>query len=113
MEKITIYVDDLSKIGDGFHSMEELYQHRSSLFINLCNLLPDKAVYKHVGDEDYFLLYLELPTGQISYHLKIDYLKYLHKDIKEDNNHKWDKHTQYDVIKRLLHIPNLLNGIKN
>ncbi len=104
MDIIKIEVADLSKVSDGYHTIDELYQHRELLFINLCLMQPRKCCWKHDLSSEWFLLYLESGLGQISYHIEGKYL-YLIKDcINEDADHKWDGHESSDVLERLERI---------
>ena len=93
-----IVADDMS---DGYHTFDELYEHRCLLFLNLCFHSPERCAFK----KDYatwFCLYLETPRGQISYHIPNKYLpSVISCGIKEDADYKWDGHTSSDVIERL------------
>ena len=105
MDKIIIEVDDLTKVSDGYHTMEELYEHRHLLFISLALEVKNKYnVYYKLDEETtgWFILYIELPTGQISYHLPDNYLEYM-KDIPSEpaSLNGWDGHTSEDVLCRL------------
>lgn len=89
-------------ISDGYHTFNELYDHRCLLFINLCLMQPNKCAYKtdeHFGD--WFCLYLELPKGQISYHIPSKFQNLVSGKIKNDQNYVWDGHTSNDVLMRL------------
>lgn len=87
-------------VSDGFHTFDELYDHRCLLYINLCLAKPDKAVWMPDGP-NWFLLYLEMNTGQISYHLPMKFLPLVDGKIKRQDNYPWDKHKSADVLKRL------------
>lgn len=89
-------------ISDGYHTFDELYEHRVLLYLNLCVLMKDKASYK-VEDESYggwFVLYLETERGQISYHLPSEYLSFC-KDNFNDWHPEFDGHTSKIVADRL------------
>lgn len=87
-------------ISDGYHTFDELYEHRVLLFIRLCLAMPKRA---NIGktDGDWFILFLELPSGQISYHLHVKYLPLVTPFITSDLTEQWDGHTSADVIERL------------
>jgi hypothetical protein len=87
-------------ISDGYHTFNELYEHRILLFINLCLAMPDKAVIGKT-DGDWFVMFLKLPNGQISYHLHIKYLPYVTPHIVADLTYEWDGHVSSDVVERL------------
>lgn len=87
-------------ISDGYHTFDELYQHRCLLFVNLCLLQPDAAAWKEDLD-GWFLLYLETLKGQISYHIPFKYLNLIEGRIVNCPDYKWDGHTSSDVLERL------------
>lgn len=88
-------------ISDGYHTFNELYEHRNLLFINLCLAHKEKSFWKKdQNTAGWFVLYLETPSGQISYHIQ-EYFRPLLKDITEDPQHEWDGHKSDDVIFRL------------
>jgi len=90
-------------MSDGYHTFNELYDHRCLLFINLALLLlPHRRVYKIDPEfEGWFCLYLETTSGQISYHIPSKYLFLIEENTKRDDNYKWDGHTSKTVIERL------------
>jgi hypothetical protein len=86
-------------ISDGYHTFDELYEHRCLLFINLCLMQPEKCAWKF-DYPGWFCLYLETPKGQISYHLPVQMLRLI-TAIKKDQDYKWDGHTSQQVLERL------------
>lgn len=98
-----------SDISDGYHTFDELYEHRCLLFINLCLLRPKQA-YWRPHYEGWPLLGLQLPTGQISYHVPEKYLPLFEGKV-EKGGPEWDKHTPSDVVVRLFGIASDLKGI--
>ena len=91
------------EISDGFHTFDELYDHRCLLFINLCLLNKEKCAWKHAND-DWFVLYYETEFGQISYHIPDKYLYLISNRIKNDEDYKWDGHTSEYVIAALCNM---------
>lgn len=87
-------------ISDGYHTFEELYDHRCLLFLNLCLKDLGNCFWKP-DFEGWFCLYWESPQGQISYHLPNKLLPLVEKDIRRDDNHQWDGHKGCDVLSRL------------
>lgn len=103
---------------DGYHTFNELYDHRIALFIALCNLMtrtetnytqPNKGLScwksKLHSDgtnwEGWFIAGINTESGkQLSYHLPIDKWEEL-ESYERDRAPKWDGHTPEDVIKRL------------
>ncbi len=113
---------DKSKISDGYHTFEELYDHRNTLFISLCKALVinDEGYYedkiyktrfdfenKYCGD-GWFILGINLGKGkQISYHLPYKYWDVCKGFKSLDKVPAFDGHTSKDVLERLLQIPTI------
>lgn len=94
-------------ISDGYHSFDELYEHRAALFIRLANAHPNQAWRsRHHSDDSmfdgFFIAGINLDSGQISYHLEDRYWDYLGNVCTLDNAPEWDGHSPSDVVKRLL-----------
>lgn len=100
------------EVSDGFHSMDELYEHRHELFIALCRQLNAAGGYDvwrsklHDDDTMYpgqFVLGIHIEKGkQISYHLPIE--RWEDTAFVQETRDKapaWDKHSSQDVLKRL------------
>jgi hypothetical protein len=101
------------KTSDGYHTFDELYYHRMILFSVICN--QNKRMSwkskKHFDDkkdpmyDGYFIVGIETPLGQYSYHYKKEYWHLF--DVKEiPNAPEWDGHKPEDVV-RLLSLVNL------
>ena len=94
-------------ISDGSHSFNELYYHRMILFAVVCNKNKTKAwkSKKHADGsmyESYFIVGIETPEGQYSYHYHIDNWNFF--NVKElERAPEWDGHQPKDV-KRLLSL---------
>lgn len=88
-------------ISDGYHTFDELYEHRCLLFLNLCFHSPERCAFKR-DYKEWFCLYLETPVGQISYHIPNKYIPdVIIHGIKEMPEYQWDGHSSQDVITRL------------
>lgn len=96
---------DVGETSDGYHTFNELYEHRHNLFIALMKCYPDKSWMSKRHDDGsmykgWFIAGIETPNGQATYHLP---QKYWHicpaKVLKKAP--KWDGHTPDDVIKRI------------
>lgn len=87
-------------LSDGYHTFDELYEHRNRLFISLCLLLRGSARMGKLS-EGWFVLFLTLPTGQISYHLPERYYGRLLGRIGVDEEFVWDGHSSGDALERL------------
>jgi hypothetical protein len=108
MGKLTIECE-VGRVSDGYHTFDELYEHRCLLFINLMRSNP-KISWRANNHEDgtmfegWFIAGMKLPSGTISYHLPV------HMWTLLDNRGiattlrapKWDGHTPADVVNRLI-----------
>ena len=94
--------------SDGYHTFNELYEHRIALFIALMKSHP-KISWRANNHEDgtmfngWFIAGMHLSSGDISYHLPINKWELLDNTGIATTNKapKWDGHTPQDVIKRL------------
>lgn len=98
-------------ISDGYHTFDELYHHRMILFATICNVYKEHSwkSWKHNDGtmyEDYFIVGVDTPQGQYSYHYHKDNWDYF-KVIERPNAPKWDGHQPKD-IKRLLSLNDLM-----
>ena len=108
MDKLIIPIEKVGEVSDGYHTFDELYDHRCHLFIALmrsnssiswrANNHEDGTMY-----QGWFVAGMNLPTGTISYHLPSWMWKMLDGcGMGTVNNAPaWDGHTPEDVIKRL------------
>lgn len=93
--------------SDGYHTFDELYDHRIALFIALITTtdLYSWRSFKHDDGSKYdgwFIAGIDLPTGTISYHLPEKYWDRLTGYCEPlDKAPKWDGHTPADVVERL------------
>ena len=93
---------------DGYHTFDELYEHRILLFIELCRRMNGVvwcSVLHSDGSkyEDWFILGIHKGEGfQITYHLPSRYWDEV-CDFAEvlEKAPKYDGHTSDDIIKRL------------
>jgi hypothetical protein len=97
--------DDTNAISDGYHTFGELYEHRQALFIALAKTNPRFAWRCKQHDDGtmydgWFIAGMELPTGQISYHLPIKAWRKLDGVLTVERP-QWDGHTSLDVVVRL------------
>lgn len=106
-------------VSDGYHTMDELYEHRIQLFITLCKFLKKAQAQdgqigifsqpwrsRRHGDgtifEGWFIMGINKEPGtQISYHLPDS--KWAETDFVETLNNApvFDGHTSNDVLSRL------------
>lgn len=102
------------QVSDGYHTFEELYEHRYALFIALANTLfthnlADVYIAEANADgttwDESFLCVVNAPNGQISYHLPNRLRKELSEDMPVfETDDQYDGHTSQDVIERLLKL---------
>jgi len=97
----------ISQVSDGFHTFDELYQHRHYLFILWVNtnqwyLHPWKSLLHDDGSkfDGWFIAGASLPAGTISYHLPMKYWDLLEAQEME-RAPEWDGHTSLDVLSRM------------
>jgi len=112
---------DKGKISDGYHTFEELYDHRNVLFINLCQSIRDwnserisddesEGIWKtrfdfegkYCGD-GWFIMGLGMNKGeQITYHLPFKFWDKCKFAKTLDKVPAFDEHNSKDVFERLL-----------
>lgn len=110
---LTVEGDDEMSVSDGYHTIEELYDHRVELFLTLCRILSADTksqpliwrTKKHFDGskfDGWFILGIEIRAGkQITYHLPLsrwDDAGFALTIIKAP---EFDHHTPNDVLKRL------------
>ncbi len=94
-------------ISDGYHTFDELYEHRCLLWIALCRRNPwqFEAVWYPEHFEGWDLLTAETDAGQISYHVPMKYRPLYENHIcKALTLPHFDGHTSADVVKRLTEL---------
>lgn len=121
--------EDQMQVSDGYHTMDELYDHRISIYIALCKKV--QSIYKTIesfkGDvsrypfvwrskrhsdgeicfgtgTQYVLGIGEEKGKQITYHVPIERWEETDFAITLDQAPEWDGHSSSDVIDRLKEI---------
>lgn len=114
---------------DGYHTFDELYDHRITLFIALCRILArdgeaaydrgdERGIYWRNGNvwrskqhydgstfDGWFIMGLRSDAGyQITYHLPLSRWEETDFAFTLKNAPEWDGHTSDDVIKRLKNL---------
>lgn len=92
---------DMGEVSDGYHTFNELYEHRCLLFLALC-AASDSDDCAWVADHypGWDCVFLWTDCGQISYHVPAKYrAAYVH--CRQEQESPWDGHTSADVIERL------------
>ena len=99
--KFEFDVERIGLIGDGYHTLDDLYYHRMVLFSIICNTYKDKAwkSLKHSDGtmyDDYFIVGVVTPQGDYTYHYHIDHWGDF--DVKEIASAPvWDGHKPEDI----------------
>lgn len=98
---------DASKVSDGYHTFEELYEHRYELFLQVVKANKKDAwifLENHDGTKwkNWIGVGIFKRKGcQITYHLPIKYLDRLDGIEVHVRNPYYDGHTSQDVLNRL------------
>ncbi len=93
--------ENKGQISDGYHTFDELYEHRMVLFSIICNQNKDKAwksKLHHDGTmyENYFIVGLNTSLGQYSYHYHME--NWDHFNVKElELAPEWDGHKPENI----------------
>ena len=103
---IAVPTEGVGEVSDGFHTFNELYSHRTELFILLMKQNYPKAWRAKVHEdgsmfEGYFIAGIHTPAGDISYHLEEKYWDSLNGMITLEKAEPFDGHTPEDVANRL------------
>jgi hypothetical protein len=100
--------EERGQVRDNYHSFNELYAHRCTIFAALCSMHP--AAWKSRLHSDgssfpgWFIAGIHRGKGkQITYHLPIDYWLRCHAEEMEMAP-KFDGHTSEDVLLRLSNL---------
>ena len=92
---------DTRKVSDGYHTFEELYDHRVLLFIALARNTHFNVGWRpHYPGWPILFIWGEF-IPQISYHFPEKYLPLVEKHFERNDTWEWDGHTSADVLKRL------------
>lgn len=106
---------DSNQVSDGFHTFEELYDHRIGLYLALCAMVAwysdDFQVWKsrrHSDGtmwDDWFILGIGTKKGeQLTYHIPMEYWSKAFFAQTRYRAYKYDGHTSKDVLERLKKI---------
>lgn len=104
---------NIGQTSDGYHTFNELYEHRNTLYIALCKLLKDcgdniwRSVLHSDGTHynDYFILGINSAKGkQVTYHLPDSLWDSTDFAITLYKAPVFDGHTSEQVLTRLMNI---------
>ena len=96
----------VGEFSDGYHTFNELYEHRTALFATICNLLPERSwkSFKHADGSMFdgmFIAGILTPQGQYTYHCEEKYLYMFAKTPEIDQAPEWDGHRPEDFTRLL------------
>lgn len=109
-------IDDYTKVSgntsDGYHTFDELYEHRNTLFCSLVTCSHHKEPFpvecfwskKHSDGSmfsNYIIVGLAANHGYVTYHMDEKFIKQLPEKIEVEFAPEWDGHTSNDVLDRL------------
>lgn len=105
VDDYTIFTVD-GDTSDGYHTFDELYEHRTALLAALCVTLPDYSWKSKFHDDgtmydDMFIVGIMLPMGTVTYHCEMKYWDMFDKVDEFPKAPAWDGATSDDSIKRL------------
>lgn len=101
--KFEFDVERKGLISDGYHTFDELYEHRMILFSVILNSNKDIAWKSKLHDDgtmfdDYFIVGITTEEGDYTYHYHIDNWNMF--DVKElEYAPKWDGHQPSDITR--------------
>ena len=104
--------------SDGYHTFDELYEHRNSLYLLAASLLKHRgrpvwrSRHHHDGSafDGWFILGVERDAGsQITYHLPLEDWDNAYFAETLERAPEWDNHTPQDVVHRLRFLQILLD----
>lgn len=107
-----------TQLTDGFHTMEELYDHRRALTAALAGAAASAGdswrSKEHHPDDDpmfeggYFIVGIQLPTGVITYHYKLTHWDDFSATPEVKHAPKWDGAPPSATVDRLLELARML-----
>lgn len=99
---------ETGEVSDGYHTFDELYEHRHMLLMALFKRCPDlawiSATHSNGKEIDgWFIAGMNLPSGAISYHLPVRLwsLACIDGVTVLPFAPPWDGHMSKDVLERL------------
>lgn len=98
---------DVKKVSDGYHTFDELYQHRAILFSVICNSndnqnLAWKSLLHDDGTmfEGMFIVGIQTSLGDYTYHYDLKYWDMFDVETLE-RAPEWDGHKPEDITRLL------------
>ena len=114
------HVDELAckgELSDGYHTFNELYDYRMIYNALVINQFASQGLYnchkskRHSDGEecfggDWFIVTMELPTGQVSNHYEMKYWDKFKCEERETAD-PWDGHTPQVAFERMMAFADL------
>ena len=108
-------IENEVEISDGYHTFDELYDHRITLYIALCNEIAKQVNRGHYNPvwrskihsdgsnyDGWFLLGIKEVKGeQITYHIPLERWNDTHRARTLEKSPEFDGHTSNDVLERI------------
>lgn len=94
---------EIGNLSDGYHTFNELYDHRMILFSVICNQNKELAWKSKLHADgtmfvNFFVVGVETPDGQFTYHYHIDnWDKFNVKEVELAP--EWDGHMPKDIVR--------------
>lgn len=103
------------KTSDGYHTFDELYDHRAKLFSVIVSTYPELSwkSKQHSDGSMYdgmFIVGIETPEGSATYHYDVDPYWDLFECEEFEKAPEWDGHTSDDAISRILSLKRAVPG---
>lgn len=110
-DNIPPFIFQMNKVSDGYHTFDELYDHRITLYIALMKIkavTSDQKVWRTITHSDgsvwdgWFVLgYSVIPGRQVTYHLPMN--RWTECEFAEvlSNAPDWDGHDSAEVLRRI------------
>lgn len=100
--------------SDGYHTFNELYDHRAKLFSVIVKNYPSlcwKSKLHSDGSmfDDMFIVGIDTPSGQATYHYNIDLYWDLFECKEVERAPEWDGHTSAEAIDRIASLKRSIN----
>jgi hypothetical protein len=99
---------EIGQVSDGYHTFDELYEHRCTLFIALMKSHPELAWFsdRHSDGgklDGWFIAGMTLPTGDVTYHLPVKFIPLAEATgaTVMFYGKEWDGHDANDVVQRI------------
>lgn len=110
--KVLSKANTIGEISDGYHTFDELYDYRMIYNALLINSYASQCLYnchkskRHFTKEEcfgggWFIVTMNLPSGQVSNHYEMKYWDYFHCEEREFAD-EWDGHTPQEAYKRMI-----------